>query len=82
MNLSGDNLVFIGEYDKWVFVSPQRVFNIQLTQTSFTAYVQGALNESVTFAFNLNNQSVKVICKFIGSNTLKLHYENGKFMCA
>ncbi|XP_048245143.1 uncharacterized protein LOC124119103 isoform X1 [Haliotis rufescens] len=59
----GDNtvVVVLGELDKWVPMSPQRVVWIRM-DTDVSIRITGAPSEVVTFWFSLNDQVVTVKC--------------------
>lgn len=74
-------LVFLGEQEKWVPVSRQRIRKIDVDDKSFSAIVYGALKERVSFAFKYNDHLVLVECFFEWTNELELKYYNDVFIC-
>ena len=55
-------------------VSPQRVNSIQLNSSGLTIGLDGALNETVTFAFYINRVYTTVDCNFttISNNKMRI----------
>ena len=66
--------VLIGEYEKWVPISPQRIKAIDFDEKSFTAHVHGAINERVEIAFKANDSTFTVECYFKDKTDMILKY--------
>lgn len=81
INIDGVDVIVLGESDKWVPISMQRVQLIVTTTDSLMLYVNGSINETVVFYFFINNISTNVTCKFINSNQVKVTYNASKLSC-
>ncbi|XP_041369682.1 uncharacterized protein LOC121383654 [Gigantopelta aegis] len=76
-NAFGITTVILGELDKWVPVSPQRVTNI-MVDDDVTVRVTGAPKEAINFWFAVNNKPLLVKCILGNSGfaTIRLHSLN------
>jgi hypothetical protein len=71
----------LGEKSKWVNVSPQRISDIQVNSDSLVVYANGAIGESVTFSFWIDQLSQDVICSFTKSATVKITATKDNLTC-
>lgn len=74
-NINGKSVAFLGEVDKWVAVSPQRVEAISVNDIAMIVYVNGAIGEISTFIVAIDNATLSVACQFTTSNSLKISYD-------
>lgn len=71
----------LGEYEKWVPVSHQRITRLQTNATFFEAELHGSFNETIAFAFVLDNEPIQVYCGFSKTKKLKIKFSNKKLSC-
>ena len=57
---SGNEVIVLGELEKWVPMSARRVINIRLTSTALTLTLGGQPGEQIVFSYLLNQQVVNV----------------------
>ena len=73
----------LGELDKWVPMSPQRILNLNWTNDAIVAGLQGAPNESFDMWYVLKGKVDSVTCKIdrSGSGSLKVDGIKGIVSC-
>lgn len=81
IKMDGVDIIILGESEKWVPMSVQRVPLIITTNDSIILYVNGAINETVVFNFFINYSPINVTCQFKTSNQLKITYNLATLSC-
>ena len=64
----------MGEPEKWVPVSPQRVTSIRWDQDDVTVHLKGAAQEKVNFAFTLGGLRGKYTCELSETGTTAISF--------
>ncbi|CAH1778788.1 unnamed protein product [Owenia fusiformis] len=60
--INGDEILIIGELDKTVRMSPQRVTNINVTPNDIEIHIKGSYQESVRFVYTRNGHAFDITC--------------------
>jgi len=72
-----DGTVLLGELDKWVPVSPNRINKIITTSTQTSIQITGSPEEVVTFYFyNSNSQLDSITCEFTNFGTANINIQH------
>lgn len=76
-----NDVVFLGEKDKWVPVSAQRVTLIYVDSNGLMVFVSGAIGEKAVFSVAINNNVTDVTCDFSKGYARKIYYFGSDVEC-
>lgn len=79
--VANHDVILLGEKDKWVPASPNRISLIYADSNKFMVFVNGVIGEKAVFSVAINNNVTDVTCDFANENILKISYAGDGIDC-
>ena len=67
-----EEVIILGELNKWVVMSPQRITSITLSTDDIQMSLTGAINEQVNMSFQVSGKMTSILCVMGKSGTSSL----------